>query len=433
MKLYLCEKPSQAQDIANALGNPKKQNGFYMTNDGLVTWAFGHLLELSAPSAYNPSLKTWSIKTIPFIPSVFKMEIKESGKAQFKIIKDLLKKANEVIIATDIDREGELIAREILAYCNYQGELKRLWFTALDEKSLKKAFQNPLDYKKTESLYLSALSRSRADWIVGLNMTRLMTILSQAKSVVSVGRIQTPTLALVVHRDNQFNNFTSRNYWTLTGSFSLNDGCTINLQCNPEEGERFYNKNTAVEIAEQLKGKQCELSVTKELKSKAPEKLFSLSSLQKKCNQFFDFSAAQTLSIAQSLYEKHKATTYPRSDCQYLPEEQLEDIPQIINNLKTIDVFTQNIEENKENLKGRKKIYNTAKVTAHHAIIPTTKHIDTSKLNSDEFKVFIIIASRFLANLMPDHKYKQTTIKTKISNLEFKAISNITTNSGDSK
>lgn len=426
MKLFLCEKPSQAKDISRVLGNPVTKSGYIETSKGTVTWAFGHLLELVTPDKYDPALKKWDMATLPFLPNKFKMEVKGSAELQFKVIKELLKKTTELIIATDIDREGELIARELLEFCGYQGTVKRLWFSALDARTINTALNNLKEATETESLFWSARARSQADWIVGLNLTRLMTKATQSSEVVSVGRVQTPTLALVVRRDEQFNNFISRKYWNITGSFAIGNNQSVELKCSPKEEYRFYDQEKAEDCIKKLLNQTCTLLSKKERKSKAPDKLFSLSALQKKCNKTFGYSAAETLTIAQALYEKYKVTTYPRTDCQFVPEEQIGDIPLILQKLEKCDYFESFISLHKSEFLGKPKAYNTSKVTAHHAIIPTTVAIDMTSMTEKERNVYTTIVYRFIENLMPNHEYDQTHISTEINDLMFTATSNIT-------
>lgn len=410
MKLYISEKPSQAADVANVLGITRKNDGYYETHDGIVTYCLGHLLEFANPEAYGEHLQNWSFEDLPIVPGNWITEVKESASKQYKIISKLIQQASEVVIATDADREGESIAREILEACGYSGTINRLWLSSLDEKSVRKALDNILPGTKTLPLYHASVARSKADWLVGMNMTRAATTKLRKyneSGVLSIGRVQTPTLNLVVTRDLLIENFTAVPFYDLDAEVINATGEKVVLSFAPKsEEKRIFEKSQAEDIIQKSTGCQGPLKVVSEEKSAEPTKLFRLSSFQKQTSAAFGWSAAKALEVAQSLYEKHKATTYPRSDCQFLPQEQESDIPVILENLKSLDCISFELEQ----LVIRKSVFDTQKVTAHHAIIPTTQKADTSKMSADELKAFKLIALRYIANLMPAYVFQQTVI-----------------------
>lgn len=431
MKLYLCEKPSQAKDIASVLGNPLHQKTHIKTNVGLVTWAYGHLLELVTPEAYDESLKKWSRETLPIIPNEFqlrpKSNVKDFAIDQFHAIGELLKQCTELIIATDADREGEMIAREIVDYFGYQGKIARLWLSALDPNSIRKALSKLKSDLETRSLYHAALARSRGDWLVGINMTRAATLRSGEKGVSSVGRVQTPTLALVVRRDREIEHFKPKTYYELVADVSSGTE-RVSLRFAPREEERIFDRAIAGALSERTKGFTGPLKVTHERKKTSPPKLFSLAAFQIRANAQWGWSAEHSLKIAQSLYETHKFTTYPRSDCEFLPEEQIPDVSVILSNLSQLDPFW-NIELKEPLI--RKSVFNTSKVTAHHAIIPTKVAQNLSVLSEDERNGFLLIARHYLASLLPDYEFDQTKIVLKIDEkLSFSTTGNVPTVAG---
>ncbi len=422
MKLYLCEKPSQAKDIANVLGNPVHQKTHIKTDAGVVTWAFGHLLELVTPEVYDESLKRWSRETLPIIPDKFQLQPKEKAIEQFHAIGSLLKQCSELIIATDADREGEMIAREILEHFNYQEKIARLWLSALDPDSIRKALSKLKSDSETRPLYDAALARSRGDWLVGINMTRAATLRSGEKGVSSVGRVQTPTLALVVRRDREIENFKSKAYYELVADVS-SENKKVSLRFAPREEERIFDRAVADTLSERAKGFTGVLKVTHERKKTSPPQLFSLAAFQIRANAQWGWSAEHSLKIAQLLYETHKVTTYPRSDCEFLPEEQIPDISIILSNLSHLDLF-RGIEIKEPLI--RKTVFNTSKVTAHHAIIPTKVLPNLSVLSEDERNGFLLIARHYIATLMPDYEFDQTRISLKFNEkVSFSTFGNV--------
>lgn len=427
-KLYLCEKPSQARDIARVLGAGKRHDGFFEGNDALVTWCFGHLLEMAAPDDYDPGLKTWKLETLPIIPEQWVLKVRKDAKKQVKIIVGLFKRVEEIVVSTDADREGEAIAREIMAMANWNGKVTRLWLSALDDKSIKKALDNLLPGEQTVNLYTAASARSKADWLVGMTLSRLYT-LSARKSgfegVMSVGRVQTPTLKLVVDRDRIIDNFTPVAYFDVFADFQGKDQGEIftgkwqvsdNLA---DEESRCLSQSSAQLVATRCLNQDAVVTdaVTKRVKQAAPL-LFSLSDLQLEASKRFGMGAQAVLDIAQSLYETHKVATYPRTDCQYLPLSQFEAGAGIIKTLQGIDTYKAIAEQ--ADAKIRSKVWNDKKITAHHAIIPTGVK-PASQLTDAENKLFDLICRRYLSQFYPDHEFDQTHIELAVGEDCFKA------------
>lgn len=423
MRLFLCEKPDQARELAPLLGSPRRGEGFIETAGGILTWAIGHLLTPAPPEAYNPDWKRWALDTLPMVPELWQVLPYPDKTKQVTVIKRLLSKASTVVIATDCGREGELIARELLDYAGYRGPVQRLWYSALDEASLRKALADIRPGSFSEPLYRSALARQRADWLVGMNLTRAASIvLSVPGKPISIGRVQTPTLALVVRRDLAIENFQPRDYYELIADVATAAG-TFPLRYAPPaspEDRRIYDKAAAEALAATATGHQGPLRVTKERKRSAPPKLFDLSGLQKAANKRWGWTAAKTLDIAQALYEKHKATTYPRTDCVYLPNEQESDIPAILGHLADIEELADIAQLGAPVI--RPAVFNTAKITEHHAIIPTRSPAPLQAMTADEKQAYLLIARHYLAALYPDYEYDQTTVELPAGEIAFRGI-----------
>jgi DNA topoisomerase-3 len=433
MKLFLCEKPSQGRDIARMLGATQKSDGCLTGNDVAVTWGFGHLLETEPPESYDAKYKKWRLEDLPVIPVQWKMAVKPATRKQFTVIQKLLKKATFVVIATDADREGEMIAREILDACKFRGQLSRLWLSALDDASIRKALSSLKPGEETESLYLAGLGRARADWLVGMNLTRLYTLLGQKqgrKGVLSVGRVQTPTLRLIVDRDRLIASFVPRNYWTLTVHL-IGQHIPFRAQWQvPEnvcdEEHRCIHESPLQQAAADIRraGQARVISAeTKRVKESAPLP-FDLGTLQQVCSKKFGFGAQQVLDIAQSLYETHKATTYPRTDCGYLPQSMQAEVRQVFSALAATEpAFKPLLAQC--NLQQKSRVWNDSKITAHHAIIPTTQPADISKMSDDERRVYDLICRHYLAQFLPLHEVDKTQIQLGCAEHTFIANGNV--------
>lgn len=425
MKVFLCEKPSQAKDISAVLGGAKKNDGFFETDKGIVTYCFGHLLQLQAPEDYDEKFKKWGFESLPIVPDQWKVKPSEGKAKQIKTIKGLCAKASEVVIATDPDREGEAIARQLLTFIGYKGPLSRLWLSSLDEKSIAKALNGIKPGKETEKLALAAYARGRGDWLVGMNLTRAATsAFSSDSGVLSVGRVQTPTLSLVVKRDAEIAGFTPKTYYEVVANVSgVGSTAALRHTRSTDPDERIYNKEEAEALANEAAGKQLPLNVERAPKKGYAPKLFSLSSLQKVANAKFGWTADKTLKIAQKLYEEHKATSYPRSDCEFIPKEQIDDIRPILDNLSDLEELSEACAAASPPFIGAS--FNTEKVTAHHAIIPTLKKTNLIDLDEDCRKAFILISRRYIANVLPPQEYVETVLTMNVGETMYKATGRV--------
>ncbi|MGJ8517647.1 DNA topoisomerase III [Carnimonas bestiolae] len=429
-RLFICEKPSQAQDIGKVLGATKRGEGCLTGPQGItVTWGFGHLLEQATPEQYNPALKKWSFDTLPILPDKWQMVVKRESSKQFNIIKRLLKQATDVVISTDADREGEVIGREILDACGYRGTIRRLWLSALDDVSIRKALNDIRPGSQTLSLYQAGLGRSRADWLIGMNMTRAYSLLASGqgyRGVLSVGRVQTPTLALVVQRDAEIARFVPKPFWEVVASVAAASGQfqatwrPVNESLLDEAG-RCINHEVAERVAAQSRSAQATVTSVETARKKEGQPLvMDLGTLQQTCSKRWGYGAKQVLDIAQSLYETHKATTYPRTDCRYLPLSQLSDVPAVISALERSDrSMAPLIRQLDTSLKTR--VWNDSKITAHHGIIPTTSPCDMGRMSEPERNVYDLIRRHYLAQFLPAHEYDQTDVTLDIAGERFTA------------
>jgi DNA topoisomerase-3 len=427
MRLFIAEKPSMARAIAEGLGIKKKDAGYIeCANNDCVTWAFGHLLEQFNPEEYDKVFKQWKEEYLPIVPDVWQIKPKsDSGtKKQLNIIKTLLKKYSTIINAGDPDREGQLLIDEILEYFNNKKPVHRILLSALDPKSVKHALNDIKDNKKFRPLKDEALARSRADWLVGFNLTRAMTISAQRqglKGVFSIGRVQTPTLALVVERDRLIENFKPVDYFVpkikIEHPNGIFEGVWLPNENNPDldPENRLINHKAAQKIVQDLKGKAGQISQAQNQKKKvAPPLPYNLSTLQKEASAKFGFGAKQTLSLAQDLYEK-KATTYPRSDCRYLPEEQHSDAKQILSKLGA-----QGFSDAKNADPSLKSsAWNTKKTEVHQGIIPTGEK--AGSLSGDHKKLFSLIANSYIQQFFPAMEYVSQQIITSLGNEMWKS------------
>lgn len=416
MRLFLCEKPSQAKDIAKVLGANRKADGCWQGTDVCVTWCIGHLLETAPPDSYDARYKRWSLDDLPIIPEKWKMLVKPKTASQFKAVKRLLGEARELVIATDADREGEMIARELVEHCRYRGPIQRLWLCALDDASIRKALARLRPGSETFSLYHSALGRSRADWLIGMNMSRLFTLLGRQsgyQGVLPVGRVQTPTLRLVVDRDRSIADFVPVPFWAIevqlahTGNLFTAQWRAPQDACD-DQG-RCLNQALAQQAATQMQaaGSAQVLQVQTERVREAAPLPFDLGTLQELCSKKFGLGAQETLDIAQALYETHKLITYPRSDCGYLPLSQHAEAPAILAALQRADTSLAPLQAHLEPHR-RSRAWNDAKVSAHHGIIPTAAASDPARLPPKYKAVYTLIRARYLAQFLPNHEYDRT-------------------------
>ncbi|MDA3311279.1 DNA topoisomerase III [Pseudomonas aeruginosa] len=416
MRLFLCEKPSQGKDIGRILGATQRGEGCLNGTGVTVTWCIGHLVEAAAPEVYDAALKRWSLEQLPIIPQQWRVEVKPKTATQFKVVKALLAKATHLVIATDADREGELIAREIIDLCGYRGPIERLWLSALNDASIRTALGKLRPSSDTLPMYYSALARSRADWLVGMNLSRLFTVLGRQAGydgVLSVGRVQTPTLKLVVDRDREIAAFKSVPFWGIDVSLSAEgqafaalwvapDGCT-------DDAGRCLQQPVAQQAAQQIRaaGSAQVVSVETERVREGPPLLFDLGTLQEVCSRQLGLDVQETLQIAQALYETHKATTYPRSDSGYLPESMFAEVPTVLDSLLKTDPSLRPIMGQLDRTQ-RSRAWNDGKVTAHHGIIPTLEPANLSVMSEKERAVYRLIRAHYLAQFLPHHEFDRT-------------------------
>ncbi|KSL48066.1 DNA topoisomerase III [Pseudomonas aeruginosa] len=416
MRPFLCEKPSQGKDIGRILGATQRGEGCLNGSGVTITWCIGHLVEAAAPEVYDAALKRWSLEQLPIIPQQWRVEVKPKTATQFKVVKALLAKATHLVIATDADREGELIAREIIDLCGYRGPIERLWLSALNDASIRTALGKLRPSSDTLPMYYSALARSRADWLVGMNLSRLFTLLGRQAGydgVLSVGRVQTPTLKLVVDRDREIAAFKSVPFWAIDVSLSA-EGQAFAAQwvapddCTDDAG-RCLQQPVAQQAAQQIRaaGSAQVVSVGTERVREGPPLLFDLSTLQEVCSRQVGLDVQETLQIAQALYETHKATTYPRSDSGYLPESMFAEVPIVLDSLLNTDPSLRPIMGQLDRSQ-RSRAWNDGKVTAHHGIIPTLEPANLSALSEKELAVYRLIRAHYLAQFLPHHEFDRT-------------------------
>lgn len=431
-KLFICEKPSQARDIARVLNARQSGDGFITGPDCIITWCLGHLLKQAPPDDYEDKLKPWRMAVLPVIPNQWKMLPIKKTKKQLDTIKQLLKQTKHVVIATDADREGDVIGRELLDYFKFKGEVERLWLSALDDVSIKKALNDIRSGSSTEKLYQAGLGRQRADWLIGMNLTMATSALfgSFGQGVLSVGRVQTPTLKLVVDRDRDIENFMSKNYFVLRSEFQSANHELFWTTWQPEEeycddDNRCLKQEFVDAVAKKTDKKPAKISYFSEQRKKtSPPLCFSLSNLQKIASSQFGLSVKKTLEIAQSLYEKHKATTYPRTDCGYLPESQFGDAKTILPLLKKsnpeYELFIDACELNVQS-----STWNDKKITAHHAIIPTLNpNVEINKMSQEERQLYDLICRYYIAQFLGDYEFIQRKVEVLCEDEIFKATSN---------
>ena len=412
MKLCIAEKPSVAKDLAEILGAKIRHDGYFEGNGYCVTWTFGHLCSLKDPEDYNPNWKYWKLEDLPIIPAQFGIKIKgdKGVEKQFQTIKALVAKASEVINCGDAGQEGELIQRWVLLKAQCKVPIKRLWISSLTEEAIKAGFSKLKDSKDFDNLFAAGNSRAVGDWMLGINGTRLYTKkYGKDKLVLSVGRVQTPTLAMIVNRQKEINAFSSEEYWELKTTYRETEFlCQIDRLKSEEKAKKgleyLLNKPFEITSFEQKEGKE------------GNPRLYDLTSLQVDGNKRFGFGAEQTLNLIQSLYEK-KLVTYPRVDTTYLSEDLHPKIPGILGNLKDYKRFTDVLLQ--KAIPKSKTIFDDKKITDHHAIIPTG--ISPSGISFDEQKIYDLICRRFISVFYPECKVSNTTVLGKVDALLFKA------------
>lgn len=422
MKLIIAEKPDQGSTLA-AQFKTKKQQGYIeiMPNElfpdgAYVTWAVGHLCQLVSPETYHSKWKKWSMETLPMIPEKFQYEVTRQKAKQFNVVKTLLRKTevDEIIHAGDAGREGELIVRNIVNLCNVNKPMKRLWISSLTPKAIYEGFQNLKSEEKTRPLYYEAYTRACADWVVGMNASRAYSILLKQRGVsdvFSAGRVQTPTLALIVKREMEIEQFKSEPFWEVFADFKM-DGKKYQGKWQLNNDPRIKTKEMADKIAAFCKGKEAEIAeMDTERKEFQPPLLFNLSSLQATVNKIYKYSPKQTLDIVQSLYQKG-IVSYPRSDSNYVTEGEAETFPDILQKLSGFSEYESLFPLPQPNIMNNKRFVNEKKVTDHYAIIPTEQVTDPKRLSAEERNIYDLVVRRLIAAHYEKAIFDYTTIKT---------------------
>lgn len=414
MIVCIAEKPSVAGEIAKVLGASSKKDGYFEGSGYQVTWTFGHLCQLKEPDRYYPSWKQWSLDVLPMCPAKYEIElIKDGGiSKQFKVIQKLYEKAEYIVNCGDAGQEGELIQRWVMQLAGVKCPVKRLWISSLTEEAIRDGFRNLRPQSEYDTLYEAGEARAEGDWLLGMNATRLYTKkFGGYGQVLSIGRVQTPTLAMIVERDHQIEHFKPEPYWVLTTKYR-------NAVFTCTKG-RFDKKPEAQSYLEAAKRN---LLTIKEIKNKrgceVPPQLYDLTSLQVQCNRKYGMSADKTLSTIQSLYEK-KLTTYPRVDTKFLTDDIYTKCPGILKGLKDYESLTAPLSG--KPLNKSKKVFDYSKVTDHHAIIPTGETGNLGGINDYERKVYDLVCRRFIAVFYPNHEYNQTTVLANAGGVHFKA------------
>ena len=445
MIVCIAEKPSVARDIADVLGAKEKKDGYIEGNGYQVTWTFGHLCTLKEPHEYTPNWKSWSLGSLPMIPPRFGIKLisNPTYERQFHTIENLMQHADMIINCGDAGQEGELIQRWVMQKAGARCPVKRLWISSLTEEAIREGFAKLRDASDFQPLYEAGLSRAIGDWLLGMNATRLYTMkYGQNRQVLSIGRVQTPTLALIVNRQLEIQNFVPKQYWELKTVYRDTTFSTILRKSEEElvlEAEKqkeaiaagkkpkkeeenrgidpITDRERGLVLLDQIKNSLFTVTdVTKKEGREAPLRLFDLTSLQVECNKKFAYSADETLKIIQSLYEK-KVATYPRVDTTYLSDDIYPKCPGILKGLRDYETFTAPLTGTA--LLKSKKVFDNSKVTDHHAIIPTGQH--PQNLTDMERRVFDLIARRFIAVFYPDCKFATTTVLGEVESIEFKA------------
>lgn len=416
--LVLAEKPSVGRELARVLDCKKSGNGYLEGDKYIVTWALGHLVTLADPNVYDKKYEKWDMQDLPMLPQNMKLVVIPESRRQFQAVSSLMKRGdvNELIIATDAGREGELVARWIMMKAGWKGKTQRLWISSQTDKAIKDGFKNLKPAADYDNLFRSAQARSEADWLVGLNVTRALTCKYNAQ--LSAGRVQTPTLALIVRREEEIRKFTPREYWGITAKLQ---GFLSTWRDGGKNAQTF-DRNKAEEILKKLQGKPAVLTkVERQRKITPPPAAYDLTELQRDANKKYAYSAKETLSLMQSLYERHKLLTYPRTDSRYISQDVVATLPERLRSCMVDEYkpLAQEIYRNKP-LK-TKYLVNDAKVTDHHAIIPTEEQPQLYDLSGPERNIYDLVVRRFLAVLMDPYEYEEIRLTMIIGGETFTA------------
>ena len=410
--LVLAEKPSVGRDIARVLKSNANKGAYIEGNKYVITWALGHLVGLQDPESYDEKYKTWSMETLPMLPKHMKLTVLKKTSKQFYEVKKLLTRndIDEIVIATDAGREGELVARWIIEKVGVKKPIKRLWISSQTDKAILEGFRNLKPGSEYENLYKAAVCRAEADWIVGLNATRALTCKYNAQ--LSAGRVQSPTLAMIVNREEEIKNFKPKTFYTINAKNK-----DISFQwTNKDNNLRIFDEDFANKLVNKIKDKDAKIvSITETPKKKFSPALYDLTELQRDANKIWGYSAKQTLSIMQRLYENHKILTYPRTDSRYISSDIVATIPERLRAISTGEYRLAASEILKNKINSNKSFVDNSKVSDHHAIIPTEQKPNLSNLSAEERHVYDLVVKRFLSVLMPPFEYIQTNIKADIN------------------
>ena len=425
--LVLAEKPSVGRELARVLGCGKSGNGYLEGERYIVTWALGHLVTLADPDVYDKKYEKWDMQDLPMLPQNMKLVVIPESRRQFQAVSTLMKRGDvdELIIATDAGREGELVARWIMMKAGWKGKTRRLWISSQTDKAIQDGFRQLKPASDYDNLFRSAQARSEADWLVGLNVTRALTCKYNAQ--LSAGRVQTPTLALIVRREEEIRKFTPREFWGITAKLS---GFTATWRENGKNAQTF-DKAHAEAVLKKLQGQQAVLTkVERQRKITPPPAAYDLTELQRDANKKYAYSAKETLSLMQSLYERHKLLTYPRTDSRYISQDVVPTLPERLRSCMVDEYkpLAQEIYRNKP-LK-TKYLVNDAKVTDHHAIIPTEEQPQLYDLSGPERNIYDLVVRRFLAVLMEPYEYEEVRLTMTIGGETFTAKGNRVLNQG---
>ncbi|WP_228307740.1 DNA topoisomerase III [Priestia sp. J2] len=397
--LVLAEKPSVARDLARVLGSTQTKKGYIEGPKYVVTWALGHLVELQTPEDYDNQYKTWRLEDLPIMPEKMKLKVIRKVSSQFRTVSDLAKRKDigELIIATDAGREGELVARWIMEKVRWNKPFKRLWISSQTDKAIRDGFKQLKPGKEFNRLYDSAVCRSEADWLIGLNVTRALT--TKYEEPLSAGRVQTPTLAMIIGREQVINTFKPSEYWTLTAQFS-----SFEAAWQKGNEKRIFDEKRAKELHSKLSGEAVVQTIKRKMHKEAQPLPYDLNELQRDANKRFNFSAKKTLNVLQKLYEQHKLVTYPRTDSRYLTTDMVSTMKERLESISA--VYKEEVRPILKNAQLPKRVVNNEKVSDHHAIIVTDQPVFLQDLSADERKLYDLIAKRFISLFYPAYEYE---------------------------
>ncbi len=414
--IVLAEKPSVAKEMARVLNCTKQGKGYYEGPKYVVTWALGHLVTLAEPAIYDPKYKSWDLKDLPMLPEKMKLSVIKNTSQQFRTVTFLMKRSDigEFIIATDAGREGELVARWIMKLGGWKKPVKRLWISSQTDAAIRDGFANLKPGKDYYNLFQAAVCRAEADWLIGLNVTRALTCHFNAQ--LSAGRVQTPTLYMIVEREKEIENFVPKDYWTIDVDF----GNFFGTWRNKDGNSRIFDQARALELAEKVKGHDgIIINAQVQTQSEPPPLAYDLTELQRDANRRYGLSAQRTLALTQALYERHKLVTYPRTDSRYITTDMVPTLPQRLKAINT-GPYASWVKPLLQAMPNPgKRFVNNKLVSDHHAIIPTEEAADLSKLTAEERKIFDLIVRRFLAVLYPNYRYDLTTVITLVQGERF--------------